>query len=176
MWWRRFWRRQPRNPVEVQSPNEIDQPRLVRTWFGLSGEVVIEGELWHWVRLGRLPIPHPPLINLLIRRGLPRRAKRQLSYWHEVGHMQTLPVAILHAVALTRGRRRPRWRHGLLALLGHEALWELAAESYVVWRAGPDYRRLYRQHHNSFLLPFWLLMTATTVITSLVSLRINHRR
>ncbi|MFQ5343885.1 MAG: hypothetical protein ACE5F6_20265, partial [Anaerolineae bacterium] len=125
---------------------------------------------------GRLPIPHPPLINLLIRRGLPRRAKRQLSYWHEVGHMQTLPVAILHAVALTRGRRRPRWRHALLALLGHEALWELAAESYVVWKAGPDYQRLYRQNHNRFLAPFWLLMAATTVITSLVSLRINHRR
>ncbi len=161
--------------MEAHLSDELDQPRLVRTWYGVTGEVVIEGELWHWVRLGRVPIPHPPLVNLLIRRGLPRDARRQLSYWHEIGHMQTLPLALIHALLLSRGRRRPLWLHLPLALLGHEALWELAAESYVVWRAGPDYRRLYWQHHNPFLLPFWFLMAAMAAIATLV-LGTNHRR
>ena len=161
--------------MKAHLADETNQPRLVRTWYGVDGEVVIEGELWHWVRLGRVPIPHPPLINLLIRRGLPQETKRQLSYWHEVGHMQTLPLALLHAVLLARGRRFPLWLRVPLALLGHEALWELAAESYVVWRAGLNYQRLYRQYPNPFLLPFWLLMATIAVIATLV-LGTNHDR
>ncbi len=152
--------------MDTHSLSEIDQPRLVRTWYGVDGEVVIEGELWHWVRLGRVPIPHPPLINLLIRRGLPMQVKRQLSYWHEVGHMQTLPLALAHALLLSRSRRVPLWLHVPLALLGHEALWELAAESYVVWKAGSKYRELYRKRPNPFQPAFWLVMAAISAITT----------
>ncbi|MFQ5614102.1 MAG: hypothetical protein ACE5H9_18430 [Anaerolineae bacterium] len=48
-------------------------PRRVRAWYGLPGEIVIESDYWHLVKVGPFPLPHPPLINLFTRRGLPVR-------------------------------------------------------------------------------------------------------
>ena len=88
-------------------------PRRVRAWYGLPGEIVVEGDHWHLGKVGPLPLPHPPLINRLIRRGLPREDRRALSYWHELGHLQTLPLALIHAVWLWR--RRSAFHPGTLA-------------------------------------------------------------
>jgi hypothetical protein len=136
--------------------------RHVRSWYGLPGEIVIEGDHWHLVKVGPLPLPHPPLINLLIRRGLPRQDRLQLSYWHELGHLQALPLALAYAIWL--GRHRSKSQPRLLglrlvrlaaALVAHEAAWELAAESYVMVKAGRAYPRLYREHPNPLLALFW---------------------
>ena len=87
------------------------RPKRVRAWYGLPGEIVVEGPDWRLVKVGPLPLPHPPLINRFIRRGLPRQARLQLSYRHELGHLQMLPLALAHAVWLWRWRdRRPRTR------------------------------------------------------------------
>ena len=56
------------------------RPKRIRAWYGLPGEIVIEGDDWHLVKVGPLPLPHPPLINRLIRCGLPRQTRPQLSY------------------------------------------------------------------------------------------------
>jgi hypothetical protein len=120
--------------------------RQVRAWYGLPGQIVIEGDHWHLVKVGDLRLPHPPLINLLIRRGLPREARLCLSYDHELGHLQTLPLAVAYAVWLwrrTSGLRQGSWLSRLIrlaaALSAHEAAWELAAESYVLANAGRVY-------------------------------------
>lgn len=145
-------------------------PRWVRAWYGLPGEIVIEGDTWHLVKVGPLPLPHPPLVNRVIRRGLPAEARLRLSYWHELGHLQTLPVALAHAVCLwRRGFGRPatgrlRLLRASLAFLTHEALWELAAEGYVVTRAGRDYSRLYRRHGARLLGVFWAAMAAIVLL------------
>lgn len=141
-------------------------PRRVRAWYGLPGEIVIEGDQWHLVKVAPVPPPHPPLINRLIRRGLPPDDRLRLSYRHELGHLQTLPLALAHAVWLWRGRRRrPGLRVGRLirlaaALVAHEAAWELASETYVLARSGRDYRALYRKHPNPLLAAFWWGMAA----------------
>ncbi|MFQ5614103.1 MAG: hypothetical protein ACE5H9_18435 [Anaerolineae bacterium] len=85
-----------------------------------------------------------------------------MSFRHELGHLQTLPLALAHAAWLWRARpplrrvpllRRLAWLIG--ALIAHEAAWELAAESYVLARTGREYRRLYRQYPNPWLALFW---------------------
>ena len=122
----------------------------VRSWYGLAAEIAVENGLWHLVRVGGLPLHHPPLVNLILRRGLPRRARLRLSLLHEFGHLQTLPVALVHVVVLLFSRRwRKRGVSGTLAALAvaviaHEAVWELASETYVIAAAGPEYRRIYR--------------------------------
>jgi len=109
-----------------------------------------------------LPLPHPPLINLLIRRGLPPEARLRLSYWHEMGHLQALPLALAQAVWMWRcqsgSRPRSLWRRLIrltAGLIAHEAAWELAAESYAMAKAGREYRRLYHEHPNPLLALFW---------------------
>ncbi len=152
-------------------------PRRVRAWYGLPGEIVIEGDSWHVVKVGPVPLPHPPLINRLIRRGLPQEARLRLSYWHELGHLQTLPLALAHAVWLWRNRWGPPRRSSLssrllrlaTALVGHEAAWELVSESYVMSRSGLEYRRLYRAHPNRLLAVFWGGMAGLALLGTLLA-------
>lgn len=70
--------------------------QAVRSWYGLPAEIAVENNLWHLVRVAGLSLHHPPLVNLILRRGLPREERLYLSFLHEFGHLQTLPVAVLH--------------------------------------------------------------------------------
>jgi hypothetical protein len=158
-------------------------PRRVRAWYGLPGEIVIEGDSWHLVKVGPVPLPHPPLINWLIRRGLPQEARLRLSYWHELGHLQTLPIALAHAAWLWRRRSSPQRCAAVspvlwfaAALVSHEAVWELAAESYVTTKSGKEYRRLYREHPNPLLTVFWISMAGLALLGTILGLDKGTRR
>lgn len=143
------------------------RPRAITAWYGLHGEIIVEDELWHLVRVGNLSLPHPPLVNLMIRRGLAAKDRLQFSYLHEFGHLQTLPVAAIHAsllLWLARRGNRPTGIKVLAGLLAHEAVWELASESYVVLRAGWKYRRAYRRRPNRWQGLFWLGMSFLAMI------------
>ncbi len=138
-------------------------PFRVRSWFGLPAEIGV-GRVWHWVKAGPVPLPHPGLVDLHLRQGLPRRERERLTYWHEIGHLETLPLALLHGVALGMvGRRRkgtPRWARVLVGLLAWLAGWELFAEFYTIARTGPKYARLYRKARTPMptALFFWVGM------------------
>lgn len=151
-------------------------PRRVRAWYGLPGEIVIEGDHWHLVKVGPVPLPHPPLVNRFIRRGLPPEARLRLSYWHELGHLQTLPLALGHAVWLWRRLPGPhrqtsasRLARLASALIAHEAAWELASETYVLAESGKEYRRLYRAHSNRLLAVFWGGMAGLALLGTLLA-------
>lgn len=153
-------------------------PRRVRAWYGLPGEIVVEGDQWHLVKVGPLPLPHPPVINRVIRRRLPHEDRLRLSYWHELGHLQTLPLALGHAVCLWRRRRSPRQKSILsrlgwlaAALIGQQAAWELASESYVVAKAGQAYRRVHRENPTPLRALFWLGMAGIALLGTIFSVR-----
>lgn len=87
-----------------------------------------------------------------------------LSYLHEYGHFQTLPLAFLHLLFLVWFRSRQRrsltgWLTWLAALVvAHEAVWEMLSEGYVLAQDRAAYRRAYRRSPNIFLPAFWVLM------------------
>lgn len=138
----------------------------VRAWYGLPGDIEVENELWHLVRVAGMSLPHPPLVNLVLRRGLPRADRLRLSYLHEFGHFQTLPLALAHGLGLlwiTRKTRRSllgwlAWSAGAVA--ANEAVWELLSEGYVVARDPAGYRKAYRQTHGPVVAAFWAIMGA----------------
>jgi len=117
--------------------------REVQAWYGLRGEIEVQNEFWHLVRVGSVSLPHPPLVNLFLRAGLPRSQRLSLSFAHEFGHLQTLPVALTHLLLL-RPMRRKSLTAWLAAMLAHQALWELAAEGWVAARERRSYRAAYR--------------------------------
>lgn len=146
---------------------KTEQPFNTRAWYGLPAEIAV-GRVWHWVKAGGVPLPHPGLVDLHLRRGIPRREGAQLNYWHELGHLETLPLALLHGLTLwLTGRRRkaPRWMRLLIGLLAWLAGWELFAEFYTMGRAGPEYARLYRRAHPPLPLAliFWVGMGVLTI-------------
>ena len=148
-------------------------PHQVRSWYGLSAEIIVEHDLWHLVRVGPLALYHPPLVNLVLRQGQPRTERLYLSFLHEFGHLQTLPVAVAHAILLViTGRWRGRGLWGtivaiLAVILAHQALWELASESYVIAASGREYGRIYRDHPNPIgQITFWGGMAGLTFFLS----------
>jgi len=155
-------------------------PLTVRAWYGLPAEIAVENGLWHLVRVGGITLSHPPVVNLILRRGLPETERLRLSFLHEFGHLQTLPVALAHVWLLfLSGCWR---RHGLVeiakmlatAFLAHEAVWELASEMYVVANTGEAYRQAYRKHPNpGGQLLFWAGMGFLATVCSLGVLRRN---
>lgn len=140
----------------------------VRTWYGATGRVELHGPFWHLAGVWGIDIPHPPLVNLLIRQGLPVEAKRELSYHHELGHLEMLPFTLLATVALLAQARRTgqlRWSRLPRLWAGHHALWEMLAEGYVMWRSGPRYKALYAGRLHPGLLLFWLGTVALVALT-----------
>jgi hypothetical protein len=117
-------------------------------------EIAVENRLWHLIKVGWIPLPHPPVVNLILRRGLPEEERLKLSYLHEFGHLQTFPVALAHAtLLLLLGRKRKGSFLDIVlmiaqAVVAHEAVWELASEGYAVARIGPEYRKIYSRYPN----------------------------
>ncbi len=131
----------------------------IKTWYGSTGRIELHGRFWHLAGLGNVEIPHPPVVNLLIRQGLPRDAQRELSFRHEFGHLQTLPLAIMATVLLLKRAKqtgRLKWSQGVWLWAEHHALWEMMAESYVMWRLSGRYKRLYGGRLHAGLVLFWL--------------------
>ncbi len=144
------------------------------SWYGAPAEIAVEDELWHLVRVAGVPLNHPPVVNLILRRGLPRRERLYLSFLHEFGHLQTLPIAIGHLLLLFfRGNwRAAQPRHTIASLvkvfIAHQAIWELASETYVVARAGRSYQKIYRHFPNvAGQTIFWGAMGALASILTL---------
>jgi len=153
----------------------------IRSWYGLPGEIEVENELWHLVKVGGVPLNHPPVVNLILRRGLPREDRLRLSYLHEYGHFQTLPLAVAHALLLLWARRRQQrtilgWLTWLAALaVAHEAVWELASEGYAIAHDGAAYRESYRKTPNPLALVFWAVMGSLGIGLSAWLLRSGSR-
>jgi hypothetical protein len=109
-----------------------------RTWYGLDAEITVTESNFHRVKLPKITLPHPGVVNCFSRLGLPINIRLALTARHEFGHLQTLPVPILHLLLLflgARGMKKPLfrgWSRFWLVFLTHQTLWEVAAESYVV--------------------------------------------
>jgi hypothetical protein len=142
-------------------------PRWVTTWYGLPARVVPSDDGPCDIALLGVPLPHPSPINAAIRRGLPDRAKRRLSFLHEFGRLQTLPLLALPPL-LWRQKRRPGLAGAILNLLALEGFWELATEIYVVSRKGREYITAWRTSRNLAALLFWPLMLALAALPLLL--------
>ena len=144
--------------------------RNVRSWYGLPAEIAVEDRLWHLVRVADVRLNHPPVVNLLLRRNLPEEDRLRLSFLHEYGHLQTLPIAAFHAVLLVRRMRRVEGMRELFkaivfAIVAHEAAWELAAEGYVLTNTGAEYCKIYRRNPNTLgQALFWTGMASTALL------------
>jgi len=71
----------------------------VRTWYGMDGTVIIGAGFWHKSGVGNLIIPHPAVINWLLRLGLLDNSATALRINHEIGHLQSAPLAVLYTAA-----------------------------------------------------------------------------
>ena len=152
--------------LPTQPSSEFALPLRVHAWYGVNAVVRGAGSMECDLVVEGKEFPHPSLVNLFIRRGLSSDARLRLGVWHEVGHLQTLPFAALFALILLAAIvRNPRrlLRRLVAAIIGIEAVWELASESYVAAKVGTrTYRRAYAKPSPNLAL-FWLGGVAAAV-------------
>ncbi len=111
---------------------QIRQSIKVRTWYGVNIVVEVKPGSLHRAGFGRLILPHPPIVNWLLRQNLTNSAKRQLSTLHEVGHLQALPFEILYTLLLLGtfivNEKDSSVEIVLAIVAGSFAAWEISAE------------------------------------------------
>ena len=137
-----------------------------RTWFGIVVAVEIKGSFWHRAGIGSLLIPHPPLINWLLRLGLKKEDEQRLSIIHEFGHLQTLPLFLLYLIVYGslvmhfRQHSLLQWAVGGISLF---AFWEIISELYTVYNSGPLYKLYYANVAPLPRVLFWVGMVLILV-------------
>jgi len=133
-----------------------------RTWFGILVAVDIGGGFWHRAGIGSVLIPHPPLINWLLRLGLKKEDEQRLSIIHEFGHLQTLPLFLLYLIVYASlmvhfgGHSLLQWAAGGISLF---AFWEIISELYTVYNSGSLYKLYYANVPSFPRVLFWTAMT-----------------
>jgi len=145
----------------IEDVQEFTLPLRVHSWFGVNAVVRAAGSMECDLVVEGKAFPHPSLVNLFIRRGLNDDARLRLGAWHEFGHLQALPFAALFALTMVAAIvRNPRrlLRKIVAALIGVEAAWELASESYVIAQVGMrEYRHAYaKPNPQTRLALFWI--------------------
>ncbi len=141
--------------------------RTRRTWYGAVATVSIGPGFWHEAGLGSLIIPHPPLINLLLRHGLSEEARTTLAFAHEFGHLQSAPLFLAYAalmVILNIARGSGNFPEIFFLLISAHATWEIGAE---ILAKAADYQQ-YREYYESVTpIPRLIFWTSTLTITVL---------
>lgn len=137
-----------------------------QTWFFLNAVVEIEPGRLHRAGFGNLLLPHPPLANCLLRRGLSKESYKILCTEHEMGHLQALPVEILYSsllIILMIHNDNDDTLGWLWIVLSSFAAWEIFAEIHTIRRVSPTYQELYS---DASLVPrtiFWIITLALVI-------------
>ncbi len=150
------------------------ETRCESLWFGLRAKVTIGPGLVHKSGFGAFTIPHPPIVNWLLRKGLSCRSNRDLSFAHEFAHFRTAPLLLLYLlIVLIVAYARNRMTIGVLFLLmaSVQAVWEMASESLVKLRDPEAYRSAYRVMTRFPRTLFWTTAGMLAVAGWLVVLR-----
>lgn len=136
-------------------------------WFGLNATVTIGPGFIHNAGFGKISLPHPPVINWLLRQGLNEDARYTLSLTHEFGHLQTISLAVLYTgvmLALASVTGHTSLIEIIIVLISTHAAWEIMAEIFTIANDVPLYREYYKEITVIPRAMFWIF-TGTLFIT-----------
>lgn len=143
------------------------ETRFRRLWYGPKAKVTIGPGFIHKSGFGTLMIPHPPIANWLLRKGVLGQSSRDLSFAHEFAHFQTAPVLLLYLLAiliLVDIGGHMSIGAVLFVLASVQAAWEMASEGLVILKDSTTYRMSYNSLNWLPRALFWatggLLTTA----------------
>ncbi|MBC8414710.1 hypothetical protein H8E50_13730 [bacterium] len=136
-----------------------------RVWFGMNATMTIGPGFIHKAGFGLISLPHPPVINWLLRQGLNEDDRDILSFTHEFGHLQTMPLALFYTVVMLALASITRHTDGIeiaLVLISTHAAWEIMAEIFTISSDIHFYRKCYEE---ITVIPRVIFWTVTGVLT-----------
>ena len=133
----------------------------------MGGTVIIGPGFLHRTGLGWFLIPHPPLVNWLLRQGLLKNSRNALRVTHEFGHLQSAPLAVLYTAANYTAiitANRGDLSNFILVFISTHAAWEIMSEIFTIVIDPQFYHKCYQ---GVSLVPraiFWLSTILLTLI------------
>jgi len=146
--------------LEIMLTNEAKTVQL-RTWYGLKANITIGPGFIHRAGWRNFLIPHPPLANWLLRRGLNEYESYTLSVTHEFAHFQSAPLALPYTViliALAAGEGLS-FSSLLIIIISTHAVWEFFSEILTIIHNRQFYRRCYKEISSVSRWVFWISMS-----------------
>jgi hypothetical protein len=139
----------------------------IRTWYGLDGTVIIGAGFMHKSGVENLIIPHPAVINWLLRLGLRENSATTLRINHETGHLQSAPLAVLYTAANYTAiitANQVNLFNLILVFICTHAAWEIMSEIFTIV-IGPQF--YHKWYQGVSLVPraiFWLSTSSLTLL------------
>ncbi len=138
-----------------------------KMWYGLNATVILGPGFLHRAGYGLLLLPHPPLVNSLLRYGLPEDAQERLSIIHEFAHLKTasfaLPYTALVFYLAYSLIGSLDWMTIVVLILSTHAAWEMLAETATIIESGHIYGNIYKHTPITPRLLFWGITTLLTL-------------
>lgn len=138
----------------------------LRTWFGVKADIRIGPGFIHRAGWRNFHIPHPPLVNWLLRRGLNENDYYTLSISHEFAHFQSAPLALPYTVglmALAVGEGLSLLSMVTIIISTH-AVWEILSEILTIRHDRQYYLRCYNGISSVPRRVFWISMSFLTLL------------
>lgn len=142
-------------------------------WFGVNATVTIGPCFMHHAGFGKISVPHPPVINWLLRQGLAEDVRYAMNFTHEFGHLQTVPLAVFYTgvmLALASITRHTGLIEISLVLISTHAAWEIMAEIFTIASDVPLYRKHYEEITVIPRVIFWFFTGTLTITGWIVTL------
>ena len=139
----------------------------IRTWYGVNATVIIGPGFLHRGGYGKLLIPHPPVINWLLRQRLAPAVRENLSFTHEFGHLQSAPAALLYTVsnfAALLAAGKTTVLSVMLLLISTHAAYEIMAEIITIRNNRQLYRHCYEKVSKIPRTIFWFSMILLALV------------
>ena len=121
----------------------------------------------HRTGLGWFLIPHPPLINWLLRQGLLKNSRNALRVTHEFGHLQTAPLALLYTAANYTAiitANRTDLSNLILVFISTHAAREIMSEILTIMSDAQFYHKYYEKVSIIPRAIFWFSTIALTLM------------
>lgn len=129
-----------------------------RTWYGITATVIIGPAFIHSAGWGPLLIPHPPVVNWLLRLTLTEKNRETLTFIHEFEHLQSVPLYMLYTagmLALAFSKGHAGLTEIFFVLVSSQAGWEIISEFLTFYKNKPLYRRAYNKTAMFPRIVFW---------------------
>jgi hypothetical protein len=105
------------------------------------------------------------VVNWLLRRGLAENARFSLSFTHEIGHLESGPLALFYAAVnlfVIYSTGQTNLAKIILVFISTHAAWEIISEIFTITRSGD----LYRNHYERVtIIPRTIFWTFAIVLT-----------
>ena len=137
-----------------------------RTWYGVNAAVSIGPGFIHWAGWRNFLIPHPPIVNWILRRGLNENDFYTLSLSHEFAHFQSAPLALPYTVGLIAfaAVKASSLLSMMIIFISTHAVWEILSEIFTIIHNRQFYSWCYIGISSVSRLVFWSSMSLLALL------------